>query len=96
MRFSGSRPSHWSCFGPSQRVGGGDEFRVQPQIGRHIGHRLGHRRVGRVEDHHELAPLRIQTGAVIWYSGTPMRLPFSCAGSRMPLLVETKMHECRK
>ena len=39
---------------------------------------------------------RIHTGAVIWYSGTPMRLPFRSAGSRMPLFAETKMHEWRK
>ena len=36
---------------------------------------------------------RIHTGAVIWYSGTPILLPASSFGSRMPLFVETKMHE---
>jgi hypothetical protein len=39
---------------------------------------------------------RIHTGAVIWYSGTPMRLPLSCSGLVMPLFAETKMHEWRK
>ena len=39
---------------------------------------------------------RIQTGAVIWYSGTPTRLPMRSFGSRMPLCAETKMHEWRK
>jgi len=39
---------------------------------------------------------RIQTGAVIWYSGTPTRLPMRSLGSRMPLLAETKMQEWRK
>jgi hypothetical protein len=39
---------------------------------------------------------RIHTGAVIWYSGTPIRLPLSSSGLRMPLFAETKMHECRK
>jgi hypothetical protein len=39
---------------------------------------------------------RIHTGAVIWYSGTPTRRPFSSPGLRMPLLAETKMHEWRK
>jgi hypothetical protein len=27
---------------------------------------------------------RIQTGAVIWYSGVPMRLPIRSCGARMP------------
>jgi hypothetical protein len=39
---------------------------------------------------------RIQTGAVIWYSGTPTRLPTRSLGSRTPLFAETKMQECRK
>src|SRR5260221_7703227 len=39
---------------------------------------------------------RIQTGAVIWYSGTPTRLPFRSSGLRMPLFDEMKMHEWRK
>src|SRR5258707_14645010 len=39
---------------------------------------------------------RIQTGAVIWYSGTPTRLPFKSSGLRMPLFDEMKMHEWRK
>ncbi len=39
---------------------------------------------------------RIHTGAVIWYSGTPILRPASSFGSRMPLFAETKMHECRK
>jgi len=39
---------------------------------------------------------RIHTGAVIWNSGTPILLPARSFGSRMPLFVETKMHECRK
>src|SRR3954468_19523381 len=39
---------------------------------------------------------RIQTGAVIWYSGTPTCLPFSSSGRRIPLFAETKMHEWRK
>src|SRR3954467_2475706 len=39
---------------------------------------------------------RIQTGAVIWYSGTPTRLPLRSSGLRMPLFDETKMHEGRK
>ena len=39
---------------------------------------------------------RIQTGAVIWYSGTPTRLPFRSCGLRMPLFGLTKMHEWRK
>ncbi len=39
---------------------------------------------------------RIQTGAVIWYSGTPMRLPIRSLGSLMPLLADTKTQECRK
>ena len=39
---------------------------------------------------------RIHTGAVIWYSGTPMRLPFRSSGLRMPLFAETKMQEWRK
>ena len=39
---------------------------------------------------------RIQTGAVIWYSGTPNRLPIRSFGSRMPLWAETKMQEWRK
>src|SRR6267378_872085 len=39
---------------------------------------------------------RIHTGAVIWYSGTPTRLPFKSSGRRMPLFAETKMHEWRK
>jgi hypothetical protein len=39
---------------------------------------------------------RIQTGAVIWYSGTPKRLPTRSFGSRMPLFAETKMQEWRK
>ena len=38
---------------------------------------------------------RIHTGAVIWYSTVPMRLPARSFGSRMPLWVETKMHEWR-
>ena len=38
---------------------------------------------------------RIQTGAVIWYSGTPTRLPASSRGSRMPLFADTKMLPCR-
>jgi hypothetical protein len=39
---------------------------------------------------------RIHTGAVIWYSGTPRRLPLRSSGLRTPLLVETKMQEWRK
>ena len=39
---------------------------------------------------------RIHTGAVIWYSGTPMRLPLRSSGLRMPLFAETKMQEWRK
>src|SRR5258707_57401 len=39
---------------------------------------------------------RIQTGAVIWYSGTPTRLPFRSSGLRMPLFDEMKMQEWRK
>ena len=39
---------------------------------------------------------RIQTGAVIWYSGFPTRLPIRSFGSRMPRLALTKMHEWRK
>src|SRR5690242_5241235 len=39
---------------------------------------------------------RIQTGAVIWYSGTPTRLPIKSSGRRMALFDDTKMHECRK
>ncbi len=38
---------------------------------------------------------RIQTGAVIWYSGAPMRLPFRSSGRLMPLFAETKMQEWR-
>ena len=39
---------------------------------------------------------RIHTGAVIWYSGTPTRLPFRSSARRMPLFAEMKMHEWRK
>ena len=39
---------------------------------------------------------RIHTGAVIWYSGVPTRLPIRSFGSRMPLAECTKMHEWRK
>ena len=39
---------------------------------------------------------RCQTGAVSWYSGTPMRLPIRSLGSRMPLLVEMKIPLWRK
>src|SRR6267142_2665391 len=39
---------------------------------------------------------RIHTGALIWYSGTPTRLPFSSSGRRTPPLAEMKMHEWRK
>src|SRR5882762_6728693 len=39
---------------------------------------------------------RIQTGAVIWYSGAATRLPLRSSGLRMPLFAETKMHEWRK
>ena len=39
---------------------------------------------------------RIQVGAVIWYSGTPMRFPTRSAGLRIPLFAETKMQEWRK
>ena len=38
----------------------------------------------------------IHTGAVIWYSGTPTRLPFRSSGFLMPLFAETKMQEWRK
>src|SRR3954462_4318775 len=39
---------------------------------------------------------RIHTGAVIWYSGTPTRLPLRSSGLRIPLFAETKMQEWRK
>ena len=38
---------------------------------------------------------RLHTGAVNWYSGEAVRLPATSLGSRMPLAVETNMHECR-
>ena len=39
---------------------------------------------------------RIHTGAVIWYSGTPMRLPLRSSARRIPLFADTKMQECLK
>src|SRR5215467_1432680 len=39
---------------------------------------------------------RAHTAAVIWYSGTPTRLPRRSSGLRTPEPSWTKMHDCRK
>jgi hypothetical protein len=38
---------------------------------------------------------RIHTGAVIWYSGLPTRLPIRSFGSRTPLFADTKIEAWR-
>jgi len=39
---------------------------------------------------------RIHTGAVIWYSGTPISLAGELLRLANAAFADTKMHECRK